>query len=323
MNLAVRYGLNQDKVTLDETPVLHRSGRRRGPLPAVCDPLKAGRYLCDALGKRITSIDRLFARLFEPQQQHAPDPRPPADPQPGFRRPRRRRQISADPCSTPPNIWTRSPASSSSRSAPRAAISTASTSARPPGRHGPADRPLLPRRAAYARLRHSRHRPAGACAIAYDETGNLVTDRKSVLADDALGGRAYYNARVELEIPLGPSLKELGLRPSIFADAGALFGADQPASDQISARVCADSAAGTTVEVPPGARCPGQTPVLAQQRLRGTLFRRHRPSAHLGRLRGQLELAFRPVQDRYSQGALVKAQGDDTKLLTFNVGTAF
>ena len=43
----------------------------------------------------------------------------------------------------------------------------------------------------------------------------LVTDRDQIV-DDALGGRAYYLARAELEIPLGAGARELGLRPSIF-----------------------------------------------------------------------------------------------------------
>lgn len=62
-----------------------------------------------------------------------------------------------------------------------------------------------------------------------DANGNtvLVTDRKQI-ADDALGGRAYYLGRAELEIPLPASARELGLRPSIFVDAGALFGLKRP-----------------------------------------------------------------------------------------------
>ena len=62
-----------------------------------------------------------------------------------------------------------------------------------------------------------------------DENGKqvLVTDRTQI-ADDALGGRAYYLGRAELEIPLPASARELGLRPSIFIDAGALFGLKEP-----------------------------------------------------------------------------------------------
>ncbi|HLV06367.1 MAG TPA: outer membrane protein assembly factor BamA [Croceibacterium sp.] len=46
--------------------------------------------------------------------------------------------------------------------------------------------------------------------------------------DDALGGTAFYLGRAELEIPLGSGARELGLRPSIFVDAGAVFGIKRP-----------------------------------------------------------------------------------------------
>ena len=46
--------------------------------------------------------------------------------------------------------------------------------------------------------------------------------------DDALGGRAYYLGRAELEIPLGSGAREMGLRPSIWADVGSLFAIDKP-----------------------------------------------------------------------------------------------
>ena len=46
--------------------------------------------------------------------------------------------------------------------------------------------------------------------------------------DDALGGTAFYLARAELEIPLGSGARELGLRPSVFLDAGAVFGIERP-----------------------------------------------------------------------------------------------
>ncbi len=62
-----------------------------------------------------------------------------------------------------------------------------------------------------------------------DDDGNplVFTDRNAV-RDDALGGRNYYLARAELEIPLGTGARELGLRPSIWVDVGALWGIDQP-----------------------------------------------------------------------------------------------
>jgi outer membrane protein insertion porin family len=65
--------------------------------------------------------------------------------------------------------------------------------------------------------------------IIADANGNpqVITDRNSVI-DDALGGRYYYLGHLELEIPLGSGARELGLRPSIFLDAGAVWGIKTP-----------------------------------------------------------------------------------------------
>ncbi len=56
---------------------------------------------------------------------------------------------------------------------------------------------------------------------------SLVTDRNQIV-DDPLGGKAYYLGRAELEIPLGAGARELGLRPSIYVQAGSLFSLKQP-----------------------------------------------------------------------------------------------
>ena len=62
-----------------------------------------------------------------------------------------------------------------------------------------------------------------------DSTGKQVleTDRAQIV-DDALGGKAYYLGRLELEIPLGSGARELGLRPSVYLQAGSLFGITRP-----------------------------------------------------------------------------------------------
>ena len=49
--------------------------------------------------------------------------------------------------------------------------------------------------------------------------------------DDALGGRAFYLGRAELEIPLGSGAQEMGLRPSVWLDVGSLFAVDRPQLD--------------------------------------------------------------------------------------------
>ncbi len=58
----------------------------------------------------------------------------------------------------------------------------------------------------------------------------VITDSNSDRGqiDDALGGRAYYQGRLELDIPLGTGAKELGLRPSIFLDVGSVFSVKRP-----------------------------------------------------------------------------------------------
>lgn len=62
-----------------------------------------------------------------------------------------------------------------------------------------------------------------------DANGNqVVNDARNQFQDDPLGGRAYYLGRAELEIPLGAGVRELGIRPSIFMDFGALFGITRP-----------------------------------------------------------------------------------------------
>ena len=55
----------------------------------------------------------------------------------------------------------------------------------------------------------------------------LITDREQIF-DDAIGGRAYYLGKLELEIPLGAGAREMGLRPSIFVMAGANWGVRRP-----------------------------------------------------------------------------------------------
>lgn len=62
-----------------------------------------------------------------------------------------------------------------------------------------------------------------------DGSGNplVITDRQRI-SDDALGGNAYYLGRAELQIPLGSGAADLGLRPSIFMDVGALFNVTTP-----------------------------------------------------------------------------------------------
>ncbi|MFN2101018.1 outer membrane protein assembly factor BamA [Altererythrobacter sp. MF3-039] len=69
--------------------------------------------------------------------------------------------------------------------------------------------------------------------LPFDTDGNPISleelrSNNQRFGDDAIGGTAYYLGRAEIEIPLGTGARELGLRPSIFLDAGAVFNITDP-----------------------------------------------------------------------------------------------
>ena len=226
MSLIGSYTLNFDNVGLDESQFF--SNRLNPPL-FTCDPLLAGRYLCDALGKRTSSIlgvnvvyDSLDSRL----------------------RPTRGRSISAGAefaglggsvkfvrlRGKAAQYWPVGGGFIFSLSAEGGAIKAL-------GNDGVqlTDRFFL----GEPQIRGFDIRGVGPRVIRQriiadpdspDPTNPLpliVTDRKQV-SDDALGGKYYYLGRAELEIPLGSGAKQLGLRPSVFLDAGALWGVKTP-----------------------------------------------------------------------------------------------
>jgi outer membrane protein insertion porin family len=164
-----------------------------------------------------------------------------------------------------------------------------------------------------------------------DSNGNplFVTGNNNIL-DDAIGGRAYYLGRAELEIPLGAGARDLGLRPSIFADIGAVFGVRRPALQDVApgsplTQIECTAADGTVQLVPPSAgSCPTN---FTLTRNPVTPFREvflgdtPRPRISVG-FGVNWNSPFGPFRIDIAR-ALVSAPGDDTKLITFNVGTAF
>ncbi len=162
--------------------------------------------------------------------------------------------------------------------------------------------------------------------------------------DDAIGGRAYYKFRAELEIPLGSGAKELGLRPSVFVDVGSLFGVKAPTFANggladISRLDCTVPGVPTT-EVPNpaptlvsstrintangnrGSCATGQTAQPLVRESRETFFGSSwRPRVSIG-VGVNWNSPFGPFRIDLAR-AIVKQPGDDTKLFTFNVGTQF
>src|SRR5207253_3738312 len=131
-----------------------------------------------------------------------------------------------------------------------------------------------------------------------------------------------------LEIPLGASVRELGLRPSIYIDAGAVFGVRSPnlldidPNNPLTYNECTLTAGGTTRL--------SRTSCLATETLtRGAIapfrerFLGDSPSPRVSVGFGvNWNSPFGPFRLDIAR-ALLSEPGDDTKLFTFNVGTAF
>jgi outer membrane protein insertion porin family len=220
LSVAARYGLTFDDVSLDDQ--FFTNGQ--------CNPLIAGRYLCDAIGERVTSsvgysiiYDNLNNRL-----------RPSAG---------QRVVLSQDFAGLGGDvryIRTRFDADKYWNVGSGFIFSV--------GIEGGYIHPLEESRGAgidkvritdrfylgEPQFRGFDIRGVGPRILRSGFTGSVATNDQAVVTDrdqvtdDALGGRAYYLGRAELEIPLGAGARELGLRPSIFVDVGALFNVTEP-----------------------------------------------------------------------------------------------
>jgi outer membrane protein insertion porin family len=175
----------------------------------------------------------------------------------------------------------------------------------------------------------------------YYDTGTvpatLSTDG-STTTQTALGGNAYYQSRLELELPLGAGAQAMGLRPSIYLDVGAVFGGKTPAlSDTCAAAIAASTAcvAGTRQYT----NSAGDLLYLATDGTTTTTDTGTPYTYSLGSYRETYSgntasprvsvgigvnwtSPFGPLRIDLAK-ALVKAPGDDSKLVTFNIGGQF
>jgi len=212
ITLAVRYGLSYDQVSLNKF-TFYTNGQ--------CDPIVAGRYLCDAIGNRVTSslgyslvFDNLNNRIRPTRGQRAVFSQDFA----GLGG--KVRYIKTSVQAT--KYWGIGGGFVFSAGGEGGYIKGLGQPVRlidrfylgEPDMRGFGIRGVGPR--VVRRLYNST-----------DGTFADVNDNNQT-TDDALGGNAYYRARLELEVPLGNGARELGLRPSIFMDVGAVFGTKRP-----------------------------------------------------------------------------------------------
>jgi outer membrane protein insertion porin family len=193
----------------------------------------------------------------------------------------------------------------------------------------------------------------------YNSDGTLKPIDDDTTQDDALGGKAYYLGKAELELPLGSWARSLGLRPSLFVDAGAVFGIKRPILNsspfpdgiflptrdgegrplyqqvnvaQLVDNVCVPGSAAGSISIVPDAVNPNPPSCLpnnANTPLGNSLppfseeFYGDTPKPRLSIGIGVNWVSpFGPFRIDFAY-PILKQPGDDTKRFSFNVGTQF
>ena len=332
MSLLLRYSLNYDDVTLDRATYFFNGQ---------CDPLIAGRYLCDALGQRTTSLLG-FSLIYDDRDNRI--------------RPTRGQSavLSVDFAGLGGSvryIRARANASKHQRLFGNFILSAYAEGGyiQPLGNNSNtagADRVRLTDRffLGEPQMRGFDIRGVGPRVIRYtsvdltNTAAPVVSEDRNTTVDDALGGRAYYQGRLEVDLPLGSGARELGLRPSVFMDVGAVFNVRQPTLTSLATfrdpndgnykTLCRNQTTGAT-EL--GTRAAGAT--SGEFNICPAGFGGIRPfderffgdtiSPRLSVGIGvNWNSPFGPFRIDLAR-ALLREPGDDTKLFTFNVGTQF
>jgi outer membrane protein insertion porin family len=340
-SMALRYGLQIDNVSLDKS-TFYTAYNSKGELDANgvthCDPILAGRYLCDAIGNRTTSslgyslvYDNLNDRIH---------------PSHGARF-----FVSQDLAGLGGSVrYIKSTVEGHKYWNVHGFIVSANIqggyiqsleSARGPG----LDKIRLTDRFYMGEPEFAGFDIRGmgprVLRATYNSDGTLNTNRNQI-SDDALGGRAMYFGKLEAQLPLGNAVKELGIRPSIFANIGSVFGTKKPelidtgqggqfreVLNSDGTRLCVDANSSDTNVLPSqsvgaGIGCPsgltpsGQTIPGFQEQWLGDTWK---PRISVG-IGVNWNSPFGPFRIDMAK-AIVKRRGDDTKLFTFNVGTQF
>jgi outer membrane protein insertion porin family len=171
--------------------------------------------------------------------------------------------------------------------------------------------------------------------IPYDANGELTELDVNKNVNDAIGGRAFYLARLEVEVPVSSSVKSMGLRPSVYVDAGSLWNITKPQLADVvafcspttsttlqpfnsSAKDCSVNINDPANPVP----VPNHTEFTATPGFKEVfLGNSAKPRVSIGVGVNWIS-PFGPLRLDLAK-ALVLQKGDDPKLFTFNVGTAF
>lgn len=323
MNFGMRYTLSKDDVSLNKN-TFYTDPDGIGPLGLECDPLKAGRYLCDEIGGRVTS-QLGYSVMYDNTDGIRPTR--------GFRTTMSqdfaglggdvkylRSRIDATKYQNLGGGWI---ASLHGEGGYIQAGQKAKFVGQDPIRL--TDRFFGPQ------LRGFDIRGIGPRIqrVPYDTTGVLATSEAKIT--DALGGRAYYMARLEVEFPTSASLRSVGLRPSAFIDVGSLWHLTTPQLTDIVAS-CTPKVGTTGLSgfTSPLANCsvdylgrPRDPTLFNSTPGFREFFLGNSPKPRLSIGIGVNWVSpFGPLRLDLAK-AILKQKGDDTKLFSFNVGTSF
>jgi len=317
-SFGTRYTLQRDRVSLDPL-TFFTDPDGTGPLPAVCDPVKAGRYLCDELGRRLTSAVGFSTISDDTDGIH---------PTRGQRLTLSedfaglggdvryiRSRVDATKYHSIGGGWVLSVHGEGGYIAPlQKAANPDADAVRltdrffDPGLRGFDIRGMGPR----------------VIRIPYNADGTLQPLDVNKDTSDALGGRAYYFGRLEMEFPTSSGLKSVGLRPSAFIDIGSLWNVKKPQLLDI-VNVCSpiDTSTGLTQKLqgPGDPACDPAVYSISPGFKEVFLGNSARPRLSIG-IGANWTSPFGPLRIDIAK-ALLKQKGDDTKLFSFNVGTQF
>ena len=327
VSLGTRYSLVRDDISLDED--LFFSDVDDNPAtPDECDPLKAGRYLCQELGKSLTSMVG-YTLAFDNTN--------------GIRATRGHRIIGSQDFAGLGGdvkfIRTRLDATKY-WGLPAGFVLSAHA-------EGGYIHPLRDADEVGEDPIRIQDRFFGPTMRGFDIRGigprivrlpyaseGVVDEEADYIFSDALGGRAYYMGRIEVEFPTNSTLKNLGLRPSAFVDIGSVFklktpalvdfpgfcsvpdDADEDTNPQSEQLIPGDPAADQCSDFGSGAAF-----------IAGTGFKEFflgnsaKPRLSVG-VGVNWVSPFGPLRIDIAK-ALLTQEGDETKLFSFNVGTQF
>jgi outer membrane protein insertion porin family len=316
VTFGARYSFVVDKITLNKN-TFYTDPDGAGPLGLECDPVKAGRYLCDEIGSRVTSLVGYSLVHDDTNGIH----------------PTRGQQLllSQDFAGLGGDvkyIRTRADATKYwevrhgfilSAHAEGGYIHPLSKSPGP-GR----DAIRLTDRFFGPQMRGFDIRGIGPRVLRTNYKLDGTLDTAGSRTSDALGGRAYYMGRLELEIPTSSSIKSLGLRPSAFIDVGSVWSLTKPELTDIIAICSPTVATDPTITIHPGdatLTCPATGYTTLPGIKETFLGNSPKPRLSIG-IGVNWVSPFGPFRIDIAK-ALLKQDGDDTKLFSFNVGTQF